>query len=147
MSHSGFASRLEKGQSMVEFAFGMVMVLILLAGAVDFGRALFTFMALRDAAQEGALFGSFNPDDDTAIINRVCNASSYLGGLSCGTASSNTIQVEKTLTSTACVGNGITIRVTYQNFPITMPFLGTLVGAQSFPIKATINDTILSADC
>ena len=45
----------EKGQSMMEFAFGMVFLLIMLAGIVDGGRALFTYMALRDGVKEAAL--------------------------------------------------------------------------------------------
>jgi Flp pilus assembly protein TadG len=50
-------TRVENGQSMVEFAFGMVILMIILVGIVDLGRAFFTFMALRDAAQEGAVYG------------------------------------------------------------------------------------------
>jgi Flp pilus assembly protein TadG len=44
----------EKGQSLTEFAVSVVILLILLAGTVDAGRAFFTFMSLRDG-QEGAL--------------------------------------------------------------------------------------------
>jgi len=42
----------EKGQSLVEFAFGLVILMILISGIVDLGRAFFTYMALNDAAQE-----------------------------------------------------------------------------------------------
>ena len=50
----------ERGQSLVEFAISLVIILWLLAGAVEFGIALFQYIQLRDAAQEGALYGSIN---------------------------------------------------------------------------------------
>src|SRR5512135_3374033 len=51
----------QRGQSLVELAISLTVMLLLLAGAVTFGMALFSYVALRDAAQEGALYGSFNP--------------------------------------------------------------------------------------
>ena len=44
----------EKGQSMVELAVSVVVLLILLAGVVDLGRLAFYYITLRDAAQEAA---------------------------------------------------------------------------------------------
>jgi Flp pilus assembly protein TadG len=44
----------ERGQSLVEFSISLVIILWLLAGAVEFGIALFQYIQLRDAAQEGA---------------------------------------------------------------------------------------------
>ncbi|MFC1879838.1 TadE/TadG family type IV pilus assembly protein, partial [Chloroflexota bacterium] len=57
----------QDGQSLVEFAVALVFLLLLIAGIVDVSRALFTYMALRDAAQEGALYGSTNPLDTGGI--------------------------------------------------------------------------------
>lgn len=65
----------ERGQSLVEFAISLVIILFLLAGAVEFGIALFQYIQLRDAAQEGALYGSICPKDEAKIIERVRNAS------------------------------------------------------------------------
>ena len=48
----------ERGQSLVELSISLVVLLYLLSGAVEFGLAFFQFVQLRDAAQEGALFGS-----------------------------------------------------------------------------------------
>mgnify|MGYP001822952384 CR=1 FL=1 len=53
--------RHEGGQSLIELALMMVFLLIMLAGVVDVGRALFTYIAIRDSAQEGALVGSITP--------------------------------------------------------------------------------------
>ncbi len=45
----------------------MVILLFLVGGIVDLGRGFFTYMALRDAVQEGALYGSINPTLTTEI--------------------------------------------------------------------------------
>src|SRR5512138_2139704 len=65
----------ERGQSLVELAISLVVLLYLLSGVVEFGIAFFQFIQLRDAAQEGALYGSINPQNDTGILARVRNAS------------------------------------------------------------------------
>ena len=51
----------EDGQSMVELALTLTFLLILLAGTMDLGRAFFTWIEMRDAAQEGAVYGSLCP--------------------------------------------------------------------------------------
>ena len=58
----------ERGQSLVELAISIVILIYLLAGAVEFGLAFFQFVQLRDAAQEGALYGSMNP-----LIRQILN--------------------------------------------------------------------------
>jgi len=55
------SQRLESGQSLVEVAFGMVILLVLLAGVLDLGRMYFTFVALEDSVGEAALYLAINP--------------------------------------------------------------------------------------
>jgi Flp pilus assembly protein TadG len=135
----------ERGQSMTELALILVFILLLLAGVVDLGRAFFTYMALREAAQEGALYGSTNPTDDANIETRARNASNLLQDLSSDPNADTSVTV--TITGGACTGNAITVTVSYDNFPITMPFIGSFVGSQTIPISASITDTILSPSC
>lgn len=136
---------LEKGQSLTEFGLSVVILLILLAGTVDAGRAFFTFMALRDAVQEGALWGSYNPAQEELIKDRVRRASNLVQAIENDPNASLTIDV--TVIGTACNGNGLRVRATYENFPITMPFLGTILGTQEVPISASVTDTILVPPC
>ena len=141
-----------RGQSLVEFAVSLVVLLLLLVLIVDAARILFTYMALRDAAQEGALYGSLCPDDhdyaDTTcgnsnIEDHARNASDMVRGFG-----PSNVQVQVSYNSiNHCVGAGITIRVTYTNYPLTMPFLGTILGRQTIPISATATDTILRPRC
>ena len=53
----------ERGQSLVEMAISITVLVFLLSGAVEFGMMYFQYIQLRDAAQEGALYGSLNPAD------------------------------------------------------------------------------------
>ena len=62
-----------RGQSIVEFALVLPVFMLLIAGAVEFGRAYFAYAQLLQAAQEGARYGAVLPytRDDAAIIARV----------------------------------------------------------------------------
>jgi Flp pilus assembly protein TadG len=133
--------RRERGQSFVELAMALVILLLLVGGVVDLGRAFFSFMALRDSVQEGALYGSINPTLTQEIKNHVLNSSNMVPDM----IGSDDITV--TVIGTACTGNGIQVTATYSDLPIKMPFMGAVLGSQTIPISATVTDTILSPAC
>ena len=49
------------GQSLVEFALVTPILLLVFAGAADFGRAFYAYVAIENAAKEGALYGARAP--------------------------------------------------------------------------------------
>ena len=51
----------ERGQSLVEFSLMLVMLLVLLSGVLDLGRGFFSYIAIQNAAGEGALYAAINP--------------------------------------------------------------------------------------
>lgn len=53
-----------KGQSIVEFALSSILIVLLLAGAVDFGRAFYTYVVVLNMAGEAATILAFYPDND-----------------------------------------------------------------------------------
>ena len=53
-----------RGQSLVELAVVLPILLVLLGGAVDLGRVFFTRVAVENAAKEGVLFGARSPGCD-----------------------------------------------------------------------------------
>ena len=132
----------ERGQSLVELAISLTIILLLLAGAVDFSIAYFSFAAMQDAAQEGALYGSINPDDETGIVTRVRNASSNPVDL----ADTTLVQVIVTVNEGACEGDEISVNVIY-DYPISMPFIGSIIGSQEIRLNAGVTDTILQPVC
>jgi len=145
----------ERGQSLVEFAISLVILIYLLTGAVEFGMAYFQFVQLRDAAQEGALYGSLNPSDNTGIMARIRQSSQSpikIGDSSVVPNGNITIKpIDPTtnaeLTSRPpCEGDGLYVEVKYDH-KIFMPFIPQLIGANTIPLKASVTDTILSPVC
>src|SRR5215207_1881996 len=55
-----------RGQSLVEFALVIPILLMIFAGAADLGRIFYTYVAIENAAKEGVLYGSRYPLCDTA---------------------------------------------------------------------------------
>lgn len=56
--------RAHKGQSVVEFALGSLLIAMLLAGAVDLGRAFYTYVVVLNMSGEAAAILAFYPDND-----------------------------------------------------------------------------------
>lgn len=54
-------SKQEGGQSLVEVALMMPVLLLMLMGVFDLGRMYFAFIAIQNAAGEGALYAAINP--------------------------------------------------------------------------------------
>lgn len=129
-----------RGQSLVELAVGAVVLLILLGAVVDAGRMFFTFIALRDAAQEGTTFASYNPTDTAGIQQRVRASSTRPIDLTDASAVTVSVPVQGT-----CVGQAVTVRVRMNSFEMIMPF--TSVIANHIPITAEVTDTILTPSC
>lgn len=157
----------ERGQSLVELGVSLLILMYLLSGAAEFGVLFFQFVQLRDAAQEGALYGSMNPwiDSTTAPYNdgkfeagealnqagieaRVRAASSSPIDLN----NSDPITGVTVLVSSSdgsnmlCEGHGIQVEVKYDHH-IFMPFIPKLIGQTKIPLSATVVDTILTPLC
>ena len=134
--------RNERGQSLVELAMSLTIILLLLSGAVDFSIAYFSFSAMQDAAQEGALYGSINPIDEAGIITRVRSASTNPVDLSDETL----VNVVVTVSGDSCEGDEVRVNVIY-DYPVSMPFIGAIIGAQEITLNASVTDTILQPAC
>lgn len=124
----------------VEFALVVPMLLILVMGVVDFGRAYFIRNSLVSAVREGARLGAVRSDDPcsaastTAIRARVVASFSSIGSVAI-TNSAEMIPITCALES----GRTATIRVQvvgYPFLPIT-PIFGMLQLGSSFPLTAS----------
>jgi Flp pilus assembly protein TadG len=148
--------RNERGQSLVEFAISITALIILLAGAVDFGMALFHYIAMRDAAQEGALYGAMNPPNAptggsytcaSGTVSNICSRIRYASGTN---GLIDRIYTPANITVDAsgggCEGHTITITFVYP-YNLTMPFLTAFIGSNYINLRATVTDTILTPIC
>lgn len=130
----------QSGQSLVEMAISLTMLLMLMAGVLDIGRAYYTYLSLRDAAAEGAAYGSIHPTDTSGIIDRVVGESPG-GVVNWGASTVTTDILVKN-----CRGGGIKVKVDY-SYTLLTPFIGSIVGSQTLPLSATVVNTILSPAC
>lgn len=142
--HPAKLQRGERGQSLVELAISLTVIMVLLAGAVDFSMAYFSFSSMQDAAQEGALYGSINPTDVDGIKTRVRNASSNPVDLSDVTLVDVFVTTDPVVDP--CEGGEVKVDVVY-DYPISMPFIGTFIGSQTITLTASVTDTILQPVC
>ena len=151
MKHQHFAKS-ERGQSFTELAISATFLLILLAGVVDLGRALFTYIALRDAVQEGASYAAIEPNDCKGTIDRIREHTTQPINLSDPTiiVSVNVdgfpcpdVPGAQPPANTICPGDTIEIGITYNDFDITTPFIGTIVGSQKLTLQTKVFDSVV----
>ncbi len=135
-----------RAQSLVELAISLMIMLLLLLGAVEFSLALFQYVTIRDAAQEGAIYGSINPTDVTGIQYRaVATASDVLPQLTIN-------DVDVTINGDDCEGttsgspNSLTVTITFAH-PITFPLVGPMIGSNTINLTARVTNTILQPTC
>jgi hypothetical protein len=133
----------ETGQGLMEFAISFLIFVILITGIFELGRIFFTYMALRDAAQEGAAYGSINPMRWNDIHNRVRGISNLPVNF---TDENIVLNVEIDYENGPCAGQEIIVTVS-TNYMITMPLIGSFIGTQTIPLSATATDHILRPPC
>ncbi|NWF63970.1 MAG: pilus assembly protein [Chloroflexi bacterium] len=147
----------EKGQSLVELAISLPVILLILLGTFDFGMALFSYSILRDAAQEGALYASFNPENEAEIENRTRNIlpREFEGDVFSSPIDlrdEETVSVVINVKGRACEGvtrgaaNSIQVQVIYE-YPIIMPFTGDIIGSDTIRLNAAASNVILQPPC
>lgn len=147
----------ERGQSLTELALSFMIIMFVLSGLVDLGRAFFVVIALRDAAQEGAVYASVHPTDHLGIVNRVRTSSSDPVDFSTlPSVYPNDYIIITPQGGSDCPGfygaldeeaYGVTVRVLY-DFQFTMPLIQRLTpgGSGAIQLGASATHTILFND-
>jgi Flp pilus assembly protein TadG len=147
----------EKGQSLIELAISLPVILLILLGTIDFGMALFSYSILRDAAQEGALYGSFNPSNTEEIENRARNIlprsdEEAVFSSPVDLRDTSNVSIEIDVIGDDCQGitsgvaNSIQVNVIYQ-YPILMPFAGNIIGSDTISLTGSATNVILQPPC
>jgi Flp pilus assembly protein TadG len=124
-----------KGQSMVEVALAMPLLILILVGILDLGRAFFTYITISDAAAEGAAYASVHPNDTIEVTNRVVDSSN---GLVLLDSSMVTIQPPVTIAA----GSPITVTVDFEYTVIT-PLISSFV-SDGLTLRAVAVQSIIT---
>lgn len=134
-----FTTSARRGQSLVELALTLTALIILLAGIIDFGVAYFSYIALRDAAEEGAVYGAMCPSDTAGIENRIRQSSSNPVNLADTTYVTVTV---RTADAHPDPGDILQVTVMYRYITI-LPFLA----GNSILLRAQVTTLILTTSC
>ena len=139
----------ERGQSLVELALTITILMILLAGTIDLGRAFFTYMAMRDAAQEGAAYAAICPAQTTDIRIRVLESAPDLIGQNLQASDIDVCVAGMEHASCGAspeIGAYVKVELDYNHRVIT-PFIGAIIGTQTIPLHASAWNRILQTTC
>lgn len=119
----------ESGQSLVEFALVLPLLLLLICGIFDLGRLMFAYTSLNMTAQEAVRIGGLGGDDDEIIQYAEDH-------LRVGDAS--TLQVIITPgDSVRDSGDNITVKLTYE-LPLITPIISNIIPAPILSADSTI---------
>lgn len=112
------------GQSLVEMALVLVILVLILAGLADLGRALNAYIVITNAAREGARYGAGHPTDQEGIqAHAIAEAAG--SGID---LTSNDIEITSSES-----GQPVTVSVTYE---VTVIFL-SIFGGSSIPVTGS----------
>ncbi len=137
----------EKGQSLVEFALLLPLLILLMMGLLDFGRAYYVTVTLNDAAMEGAIYAGFRPNDEHGIKLRAASAAQ--DALVNITTDEVSVVMGNSGAATASVGGGVAtgvpITVTViRNFEFLTPFIGETFAPNGLILRGQATSAIIS---
>ena len=127
----------EKGQSLLEFALIVPILLVILAGVLDLGRLYYAYVSVTDAAAEGASYAAIHPQANARaeVLQRAQEASGAL------------VQIDPTMVQIDCpaiaAGAPITVTVSY-SFTVATPLLNVIVPTGELRLRAVATESILT---
>jgi Flp pilus assembly protein TadG len=127
-------TRSSRGQSLVEFALTLPLLLLVLIGILDLGRITATYVILENAAREGARYGAVHPSSSSGIVARAQAEAS-------GTII-NPTQMSVTSSCSPCsAGSALTVQVSY---PFTFITTYLFAGLNTLNISTNATFQIIS---
>lgn len=142
-------SKSEKGQSLVEIALVFPILLMILSGILDLGRAYFIYIALEDGAGEAALYLSINAACRYATDGPQCadpnNAdfrARHAGG---GIVDWTNAVVNIERTDLYGVGDPVKVQIQYE-FGLLTPIIPTITGLNPITLSSEATHIILTEE-
>jgi PKD repeat protein len=153
MNLFGLVARLRRrprsrGQSLVEFALILPLLLLFLATVLDLGRIYYANISLLNAAREGAFQASKTPDSYQA--GQPCNTATNLVVCRVQLESKDTMvevaesEIDVTCSKTGCpleANSTVTVKVDGQ-FQLITPILGYIFGGQTIDMQSSATQQI-----
>jgi Flp pilus assembly protein TadG len=124
----------ESGQSLVEAALALPIVIMLMLGMLDLGRAFFILVELNDAADEGASYAGIDYTDMTGIAARAADSTSWVT-ITAG-------DVALTGPPSSAVGQPVTVTVS-TSMRLFTPFVSGFVGSDVILLRGRATHPIM----
>ena len=125
----------ERGQGLVEMALIVPVLLLMVAGLVDFGRAFRGYIVVTNAAREGARYASLFPHYEAGIVSATIQAAADVGE----SLDESNVAIDGL---GASAGETIRVTVTYQLSTI----LGSIIGASELTISSSTAMVVFGPD-
>ncbi len=144
-------ARSERGQSLVELTLGFTMLLILMSGLLDLGRAYFLYVALEDGAGEAALYLSINPQcwdnsgpgcaDPNNALYRARNAGGAFVDWQSAVITVNPVSYGDRDT----IGDTVSVSIAY-SFQLLTPVIPEIAGANPITLTGQASQMIVRSE-
>ncbi len=129
-----------RGQSLVELALMMPVLMFILAGMLDLGRVYYAYVTITNAAREGASYGASNPTQ----VGSDCTTTGTIKFVTCQEAAGSNFQIQPsnvTVTESPDASSGSTVTVT-----VSVPFqliTGEIVSLGQIQLRSSATYVIL----
>jgi len=131
----------ERGAASVELAAVMIFLMLLVSGVFEIGRAILISISLEDAAQEGAMFASYNPGDAAEIKARVVDS------VDSPAISLSDVTVSCLNPNPCCMVGGNEIKVTVRHRVDVITPLMTLIVGDHFDLQRDSVSRAFEGEC
>jgi len=137
MKRTNHSRQGERGATLVEFAIGATVFLMVMFAVVEFGRALWVHNALADAARRGARFAVINTAASSDAVKNIVVYGDSAGGTTPLVNDLSTANVNVTYSSFGLSGGTATVSITNYQFQFVLPLVSTSIQMPSYATTLT----------
>jgi Flp pilus assembly protein TadG len=127
----------ERGSTLVEFAIGATVFLLVVFAVLEFGRALWVHNALADAARRGARYAVIHPAADSAAVKNVVVFGDPAGGSTPIVNNLTTSQVNVNYSGFGLNEGTATVSISNYQFQFVLPMVGTSIQMPNYSTTLT----------
>ena len=127
----------QRGSTLVEFAIGATVFLMVMFAVIEFGRALWVHNALSDAARRGVRYAVTHSSADTTAVKNVVVYDDPAGGTQPLVDNLTTSNVDVSYSNFGLNGGTATVSITSYQFQFVFPIVSTSIQMPAYATTLT----------
>ena len=127
----------QRGSTLVEFAIGATVFLMVMFAVIEFGRALWVHNALSDAARRGVRYAVTHSSADTVAVKNVVVYGDPAGGTQPLVDNLTTSNVDVNYSNFGLNGGTATVSITSYQFQFVFPIVSTSIQMPAYATTLT----------